>query len=224
MFKRTIICLAASSKHSALCIAGKDIDTGEWVRPVSEHGHKEITSDDLCFENGGMPDVLDIVTIPFITVKPNEYQPENILVDKGSFSTLEDKYNRSQLDKLCDTPNEIFANEGSETGKMSPEAFLSSGLKSSLLFVKVGKLAIERYDKTYATYPTKRKLQAVFPYNGRSYHIDITDPRIRDKYLLKKSGQYPINSKSIYLCISTGEPFVEYDNMCYKWVASIIHF
>ena len=37
---KRVACLAASLKHGGFCYAGKDVDTGAWVRPVSdEEGH-----------------------------------------------------------------------------------------------------------------------------------------------------------------------------------------
>lgn len=42
---KRIACLAASLKHGGFCYAGKDIATGEWVRPVSDDkGHAIIRS------------------------------------------------------------------------------------------------------------------------------------------------------------------------------------
>lgn len=35
MYKK-IVLLAKSKKHQNYCVAGKDVDTGEWVRLISE--------------------------------------------------------------------------------------------------------------------------------------------------------------------------------------------
>ena len=37
-----VVCLANSYKHGERCIAGKLLETGAWVRPVSDVGHGEI--------------------------------------------------------------------------------------------------------------------------------------------------------------------------------------
>ena len=40
---KTILCFAASDKHNAYCFAGKDIETGEWIRPIGSQAGEEIS-------------------------------------------------------------------------------------------------------------------------------------------------------------------------------------
>lgn len=209
---RKIVCLAASNKHGGLCYAGKDMKTGEWIRPVSGDKGEEITFQ-LKYENGQRPEVLDIVEIPLIKKRPNKYQPENFLVDEGRDCRKLGKYELKDLEKLCDDPERIFENEGYETGKVRSETMLESAMNSSLLFVKVEELTLKRF-----LWNGKRRVKAVFPYKGTTYDIFVTDPEI------PKNGKdrERLLSGNIFLCVSTGLPYT--DGYCYKWVASIIHF
>lgn len=47
----------------------------------------------------------------------------------------------------------------------------------------------------------------------------MTDMVIEREYLMKPQGEYPQNSKNIYLTISLGEPF---NGFCYKLVAAVM--
>ena len=68
-YTKTILCLANSRKLGGRCVAGREIGengVGQWIRPVSNHGHGEVSEADRRFENGVDPMVLDIVEIPML--------------------------------------------------------------------------------------------------------------------------------------------------------------
>lgn len=46
-----MICLANSRKIGGRCVAGIDVNTGEWVRPVRDNGGA-LTLDDISYEDG----------------------------------------------------------------------------------------------------------------------------------------------------------------------------
>jgi len=56
-----MVCLANSRKNGKRCIAGIDLDTGNWVRPVKKGG-AELSELDIEFEDHTQPEVLDIIT------------------------------------------------------------------------------------------------------------------------------------------------------------------
>ena len=72
-----IVCLANSTKHNGRCIAGVDVETGKWIRPVYHNDpaaginyeHRDI---------GGEPRLLDIIEMNVDGVGPPlGFQPEN---------------------------------------------------------------------------------------------------------------------------------------------------
>jgi hypothetical protein len=78
-----VLCLANSDKHGERCIAGKRLETGEWVRPVSALEHGEIPWK-VRLIGGREPQLLDILDIPLETQGPDYgCQPENRLLGPG---------------------------------------------------------------------------------------------------------------------------------------------
>jgi hypothetical protein len=82
-YTRRILCLAASRKHGGLCYAGKDVETGEWIRPVSNRNGQEISDRERTLLDGSKAKVLDILEIAFLRAVPDGYQSENHLIDSS---------------------------------------------------------------------------------------------------------------------------------------------
>ncbi len=84
-----IICLANSTRPGGRCIAGIDIETEEWVRPVSRSINRAITWDMRNIE-GEEPQILDVIEIPLEDHGPDEgCQPENRLVKPGKWRKVD---------------------------------------------------------------------------------------------------------------------------------------
>jgi hypothetical protein len=221
MFYKEIICLAMSRKMGGRCVAGKDVASGQWIRPVSNREGEQLTQYDMSYENKKIPKVLDIIRIPFKKRSPSEFQPENILIDDETYWEYRGEYPKEDLHKLCDDTQEIFVNEEFWNDKVSPEVLIGSGIKQSLLLIRPESFVIRRWDYS-SPWGVKRKVRAVFHYGGISYSLGITDPLIEERYCGKKEGNYSLKGKDIYLCISLGKPW-EDDGYCYKFVASVIY-
>ena len=116
--------------------------------------------------------------------------------------------------------NETYFND-----KISVEYLKNNKITSSLLLIKPTTLEIRRQDVMvegmYGSYE-KKKIRAVFTYNGVEYNLGVTDPIIEQEYKSKDEGIYKLSFNKIYLCISLAEPFPPLYNYCYKLVATII--
>ena len=70
---KRIVCLANSRKLSGRCIAGREFDgrrAGDWVRPVSDSEHEEVSQRERQYEDGSDPKVLDIIDVPLVEARP----------------------------------------------------------------------------------------------------------------------------------------------------------
>lgn len=208
---KEIICLANSTRTGGKCVAGITVDTGEWIRPVSEEG--QLTNKQIKYANGKLPELLDIIRIPYKKLQPTAYQPENVLISEEQWEYL-GKWPEDKLDNLCDKPKEIFINQD-RRDRITVEFFKKSRLESSLLLIKPKSIKLFRTD-----YENKKKLRTIFVYNDLEYDFGVTDPIFLEEYTKKKEGFYKLDSKDVYLCISLAAPYK--DGYCYKLVASII--
>ena len=83
-----VVCLANSYKHGERCIAGKLLETGAWVRPVSDEGHGEISWKARLIA-GREPQPLDVLDIPLQEEGPDYgCQPENRLLLPGPWQKV----------------------------------------------------------------------------------------------------------------------------------------
>lgn len=209
MFYKEIICLANSYKISpGRCIAGKDVTSYEWIRPVSASEKGELSVSQISFPDGKIPQLLDVVKIPFDVLKPLACQPENILIGSGRWEKT-GEFQKNKLAELCDKPENIWFNEKYYNDKIQVEYFEKVKIESSLFLIKPSSLKILQ----------DKKSRAIFEYNTVKYDLAITDPVIKDEFNKKDKGEYDIDVKDAYLCISLGEPF---QGFCYKLVAGII--
>jgi hypothetical protein len=221
MFYKEIICLANSRKMKGRCVTGKDANGREWTRPVSSREYEELSLDEIRPKGRRSLGLLDIVKIPCKAKKPSRHQPENILIDTGSWEKV-GEFEPKHLDSICDNPKSIWL-IGEHEDRIPVEYFDKIKSHSSLFLIKIkpSDLLLKRVDYTDINNTLKRKLRAVFLYNGKQYNFGVTDPLVENQYKNKPEGDHRIFCNKIYLCIRLGEPWYR-DNCCYKFVAAMI--
>lgn len=219
-YSRRIICLANSRKLRGRCIAGKELGPsgfGKWVRPVTTPDGGELTLTHITCRDGQLPNLLDVLKIPFTESAPYSYQSENRLIDDSNQWTRVGKIEISDLPSLCDRVNRLWVNgynSASGANDRIPLDIAKRKVKSSLLLIKPDRLTISVVQER------RRKVRARFFFHGAEYRLAVTDPYIEERFLAKENGTYPIRSRNVYLCISLGEP---YKGFTYKLVAAIIN-
>lgn len=182
---KEIIILARSSKHNQYCIAGVDVKTGEWIRPISANKALEgsVPLEYITYQDGTQVQLLDVVKINLISHNPTKSQPENYLYDSSSICIKTNCININEFISIrgYDDCENIFYN----TYKEVEEEELCG--KHSLLFVKVNNPTI--FIKTFSD--GNRKLQFNFEYKGIKYkYFKISDENIKNKYINKQDGHY----------------------------------
>ena len=216
---KTIICLANSRKMSGRCIAGKETAGSNkqqrWIRPVSRRDTGEISEAERRFENGGMPKVLDILSIKLIEPSVRyEHQSEDWLIDSRAHWKKAGEAGWRDLEILRDRPDQLWKNGcSSSVGENDrvPESEAAE-LRESLFFIqpKELKVIIQKKDG-------KKKARTLFNFNNVWYNLSVTDPAAERRFFRKGEGEYPLARP--YLCVSLGEPLKGY---CYKLAAAVM--
>jgi hypothetical protein len=219
---KRIVCLANSRKMSGRCVAGRELVNGVpggWVRPVSDRPHEEVSLEEQRYENGGMPQLLDIIDIPLVAARPGAHQPENWLLSPDFYWVKQGRLDAGSLQSLLDPPAPLWAG-GIDTRKGRndeiPVAWLP-GLGGSLRFIWVQSLQVEVLRPGADFGNPKRRVQAQFSYSRVEYRLWVTDPQAEERYLALPDGVHRAGPS--YLTVSVGEPF---GDSCYKLVAAVI--
>jgi len=218
---RTLVILANSVKHHLHCVAGKDINTKEWVRPVSNDDGEALSDEQSSYvnkEKNWRVKPLDKITMEFSKHVPLTQQPENYLISKEKW-TSNFKIERNDLAQYIDTPENIWLDTSTNSNRVT-SSFVTSKkivITQSLYLIKIKilnlQISTENIDGV-----DKRKLKGSFEYNSVMYEdLTITDPKIWSEYKEKALGKYEL--KDIYLCLSLGE---EFHGFYYKIIAAII--
>lgn len=200
----TMVVLANSIKKGHRCVAGKCLETNEWIRPVSTPQGAELTKQQASARNpyGVYPvKALQKVNMSFSGAVPLVNQPENRLIDGAEWQQCY-TISENQLGQFLDYPNDLWG-RGDRVGYRELQNRAKS-VEQSLYLVQVENLMLY-----YADSGTKRR--ATFTYNGCDYDLAATSPNF-DDVVHEQDDLMGI------LCISLGECF--YDN-CYKIVAAI---
>lgn len=220
----TIVCLANSRKPpSGRCIAGKEKAGGaygRWVRPVSVRPTHEISEEERRFEDGTTPQLLDVITIPIIAPKPMGHQTENVLIDAAYYW---DKVGRSTYDELgqmVDRPATLWTNGNSTFHGHNDRvgATAAAQVTSSLMLIRPDGLRIRVGAESQFAGPARRRVRALFHYNGDYYSLVITDPIVEQTLLARPDSEYRV--PDAYLAVSLSEPYSDGD--CFKLVAALI--
>lgn len=202
MTKVEMVILANSVKHGQHCVAGKCINTGRWIRPVSNKQGAELNHEQAKYQNPyGTFSVkpLQRILMGFSQHVPLPHQPENFLID-GNLWKQNFSIGLSDLFNYVDQPVDIWG-----LGNRVSHALITSGIYTvtqSLYLIQVDQLNL---------YNKEGRRRAFFVYNGIEYDLAVTDPKfdeiVKENRLVQK-----------ILCISLGE---EHKGHCYKLVATI---
>jgi hypothetical protein len=212
---REIIILANSAKKGGHCVAGKDIKTGEWIRPVSTVSGGELSRKQISMGSFSHASSLDKTIINFKSHVPLPNQPENHLIDLSAWRE-NGKFDRAGLDHYLDTPEHIWM-YGNKSDCVDGNIF-ESGLVAnhqSLYLIRVKSI---KYS-VVQNYSGQQRIKGTFTYREVSYTFSVTDLA----YCKYKNG--PLGHTFIeydkYLCLSLGEKF-EVTGYCYKLIASVL--
>lgn len=198
-----MVVLANSVKHGGHCVAGKDIKTKEWVRPVSDKDGSALSRSQVLCSNpyGKYPaKPLQKIKMNLEQHVPKVNQPENFQVGNSDWRQNY-KLREDDLINYLDFPQDLW-------GKGNKVSF--NQIKRGEVNI-INSLCLVQVEKLNLFICGEGKRRCSFSYNGVMYDFPATDPMFDTL----------VNTNSVLagiLCISLGEEFHGY---CYKLVASI---
>lgn len=207
-----IICLANSYKHGGRCIAGIDLDTGAWIRPVPNTPEQAITPN-MRLINGNEPRILDIIDIPLENYGPdNGCQRENRLMLPGRWKKVGQVAARDVL-RYCEDDSLVLHNHDNN---VAPEFFtqIPKSQWQSLQLVHNSSVAFVRN-----------------PWGKWRVHLRdaarvCLDLKVTDPIVLERLRNAESISTDCILTVSLATPWKPKDSderkLCYKMVAGVV--
>jgi len=221
--KKTIVILANSVKHGQHCVAGKDIVTKQWIRPVKDINGSELTHEQAKCRNpyGIFPIcVLQKIEMGFLRKAPLINQPENFVITDEIWSQTY-KIDRNELHSYLDYPDILWSNECSssngENDRVDYDEITNENIviEQSLYLIKPDSAKI----LISINIENKKRVRISFLYKNIVYNLATTDPVVWKEFSNKEVGEYQFDASKI-LCISLAEKYD--DGYCYKLVASVL--
>lgn len=213
IFMTQIICLANSKKNGDRCIAGIDICSGKWIRPVSNKNDGRVSVNE-CLVNGEEPKLLDILDIP-LEKKGSGYGCENLTIKSGVWEKIGQILPNSLL-KYCDS--NIFYSQYPEK---VPQSFLDKLPHENKRTLQLVKATVSQVNSS--TYEDNKKWKASLSIsNQQIFTANITDVAMIDKL----DQGLNIQNKDCLFTISLGQPWRKPNSddelYCWKLIAGVI--
>jgi hypothetical protein len=214
---RKLIILAASAKFNNYCVAGVDVETGKWIRPISEKPELEdaVPIDDLKYPDGSRVELLDIAEIKFSDrAAKNPIQPENFFYNEKYYWQ---KVGRVTLQEVIDlrgfdNRDKIFYNN--ERSILGANVIKFSERESLLL------LPVENLSVSIEEVEDHKKFFADFNYQGKKfYRFSVGDIAVRKKFTDNRAGKYFFKDNAV-VTFSLTNPYKK-NAECYKMLAQI---
>ena len=213
-----IVVLANSWKHHDRCLAGIDLDTGKWVRPVTrlDDGRVPKTSMKL---GGYFPVLLDVLEIPLDLTGPDfGFESENRTILPGIWYQR-DKMMPKDIEKYAKRPYYVLHNHRKYVtpGELQQKPFAK---RVTLQLIHVDSFTVRDARRKSTNKPSWK---GTILSGGRELEVGITDPVYFERL---NSGHKP--SPSCLLTMSLGMPYKppEWDEdeelACWKLISGVI--
>jgi hypothetical protein len=208
-----LVCLANSERPGGQCIAGIDLDTREWIRPVPRD--LDAVPMARCIVDDKFLAPLDIIELDYLRPRePSMYQRENRIIRSWNWRIV-GRFRKADLPALCDDASPILHTASDRV----PPAFLDKLPPvqwSSLQLVRPRRLRFEHDHREQHRWRARFTDAA-----GNEYFLPITDVGTTRRL----GGGVPISPNSI-LTVSLSKPWTPSDcskpTLCYKLVAAVM--
>lgn len=191
------LCLANSAREGGHCVAGIDLETHQWIRPVGRVGGR-LSYHDVTIEgtrNQIRP--FDTVLLTVGEATPEIGQPENSpsVIDIRMFRPLPAAMRQPRIDlkKFLHSGPSLFEMTGVKNDRVSHAQLKRNGPTNSLAL-----LLLE--DPEFLSEPGGRS-RIKIPYGSKVHSLIVTDPTFRDRE--KRRGPWVV-------CVSLGSVFKDH--------------
>jgi ATP-dependent DNA helicase RecQ len=216
---KTIICLANSRKHGERCIAGIDVETGRWVRPVSGLDDGRVPRARQII-NGKDVKLLDLIRVPLAETGPDfGFESENLSLLTGSWS-LAGAVTPQDLRQHCSKAEQILHNDDAHVS-LTTLCSLPKEERRTLQLVETTRFSVEN---TGPSGGGGHKWEgSILTTGGARLTAKITDPVYVEKL---ESGHRPADR--CLVTVSLGMPYrpehwpEDQEPACWKLIAGVI--
>jgi hypothetical protein len=183
MQESRFLCLAVSRRDGGSCIAGIDIDTGKWIRPVNSKTHGALGDHEIVVRDGGtqklrMMTPLDVLQIALDKYAGDNAQPENwelVSPSNGEqYNVLRRLDRREDQDELTSYLEQSGPLLHSYNDSVPASDVVARKLTTSLALIRPEKLHWRVNPKS--KFPKELQIRAEFLFDHDSYSLVLTDP------------------------------------------------
>ena len=213
-----MVVLANSWKHHDWCLAGINLDTGNWVRPVTDLDDGRVPKTSMKL-GGYFPALLDVLEIPLDSTGPDfGFESENRTILPGRWHQ-QGKMTPKEVEKYAKRTYYVLHNRRKYVtpGELQQKPFEK---RVTLQLVRVNSFTVCDARKK----PTDRhSWKGVISSGGREIEVGITDPVFFERL---NRGHKP--SPSYLLTMSLGMPYKPPDwdeddePACWKLISGVI--
>jgi hypothetical protein len=217
--RKKIVCLANSYKHGGRCIAGIDIDDGQWIRLHGNSTDGALCACEYTLDDGSEPRLLDVIQIELSYAIRSTSHPEDWQIAPTRWHLVERMATERQWVGLTNAKLKSKGILRDHRDRIAAWELKYKPLKSSLCLIRPDEIYWWiREDKG------KRKCRALFHHNYVTYDFALTDPLWIEQLKLLPDGIYPHSdivesNDETWLTISLSEAYFGFH---YKLVAGVI--
>ena len=192
--KKEIVVFANSVRSGKHCVAGKEIESKQWIRPVSRRGGELNRAQCTVFGRKDPVRPLQKIEIdvdgPYTSIK---HQPDNYLIGNDRWNYI-GEITSGEIGPYLDSPDTLWG-----AGDRVPCSEIENDnmtIEQSLYLVKVSELQL--HGPSFAS----KRMRASFYYKRERYNLSFTDP------YFKEHRNWPHYREEEVLCVSlVGEKF-----------------
>lgn len=227
------LCLAVSRREGGNCVAGMDIDSGQWLRPIRSRERAAFADADLVVEDNRTHQArflapLDLLSLPLEECIGSNSQPENWVVTPALSETPPPVLRHCTGPRTADfllthlDRSELLLH--SATDSVPCDAFADRPLSNSLSLVRP-------VDLTWTVAPNakhagKAQVRAEFCLGKTEYSLVVTDPVWEAKCIHEGMGRHAhavfssVENELAFLTVSLAA--IPFHGLHYKLVAGVI--